>query len=87
MTMEELIKEYEIYAEQNGFKLNPDREVVERIVRGLLEKEKQFGFRFCPCRRVTEDQEENKKIICPCAYHKEEIEKGGHCLCNLFVKK
>jgi len=86
MTPEELIKEYEAYAEKNGFKLNPDREVVERIVKGLLEREKESGSKFCPCRRVTENEEENKKIICPCAYHKDEIEKFGHCLCGLFVR-
>ena len=84
--VEKLIKEYEEYAEKNGFKLNPNREVVERIVKGLLEREKKLGKRYCPCRRVTGNQEEDKKIICPCVYHKEEIAKLGHCLCGLFVK-
>lgn len=83
---EELIKEYEEYAEENGIRLNPDRAVVERIVKGLLEREKQLGSRFCPCRRVTGNQKEDKKIICPCQYHLAEIEKDGHCHCGLFVK-
>jgi len=84
--IEEIIKKYEEYAEKNGFRLNSDRAVVERIVKGLLEREKESGSKFCPCRRVTDDEEENKKITCPCVYHKEEIKKLGHCLCNLFVK-
>lgn len=84
--IEKIIREYEIYAENNGFRLNPNREVVERIVKGLLEREKQLGSRYCPCRRVTGNKEEDKKIICPCVYHKEEIEKLDHCLCGLFVK-
>lgn len=84
--MEKLIQKYGEYARENGFSLNPDREAVERIVKGLLEREKKFGARYCPCRRITQNQEEDKKIICPCAFHRQEIEKDGHCLCGLFVK-
>lgn len=83
--IEEIIKKYEIYARENGFRLNPNREAVERIVRGLLENEKKYGARYCPCRRVTGNSEEDKKIICPCIYHLGEIEKNGRCLCQLFV--
>jgi ferredoxin-thioredoxin reductase catalytic chain len=82
----EVIKRYEAYAKENGFSLNPDRKVVERIVRGLLEREEKLGKRYCPCRRVTGNLEEDRKIICPCIYHTGEIEKDGHCLCGLFVK-
>lgn len=81
-----LIKEYEEYAVKNGFKLNPDRKAVEGLARSLLEREKKLGFKYCPCRRVTGNQEEDKKIICPCLYHLEEIEKDGRCFCGLFVK-
>ena len=35
--IEKLIKESEEYARKNGFKLNPDKEIVERLVKGLLE--------------------------------------------------
>ncbi|MFH1894819.1 MAG: ferredoxin-thioredoxin reductase catalytic domain-containing protein, partial [Patescibacteria group bacterium] len=80
--MEELIKKYQEYAKENGFLLNPDRQIVEGVVRGLLAIEKKFGQKYCPCRRVTGDKEEDKKIICPCIYHKEEIAKDGHCYCN-----
>jgi ferredoxin-thioredoxin reductase catalytic subunit len=85
--MEELIKKYEQYAKDNGFKLNPNEKITEGIIKGLLMRQEKFGEKYCPCRRVTEDKEEDKKIICPCVYHKEEIEKDGHCLCNLFVKQ
>ncbi|MBU0476643.1 thioredoxin [Patescibacteria group bacterium] len=81
-----LIKEYEEYAKENGFSLNPNRGVAEKIVNGLLEREKKFSGRYCPCRRITGNLEEDKKIICPCFWHREEIEKDGHCLCRLFVK-
>ena len=82
----EVIKKYEDYAKQNGFKLNPKREIVDRLINGLLEKEKNLGARYCPCRRATGDKDEDKKLICPCYWHKEEIEKEGHCYCWLFVK-
>jgi len=82
-----LIKKYEEYVETNGFKLNPNREVVERIIRGLLENEKKYGQKYCPCRRVSGNLEEDKSKICPCSWHREEIEKNGRCLCGLFVKE
>jgi len=84
--MEEIIKSYQTYAEEQGFKLNPDKEAVERLIKGILENEKKYGARYCPCRRVTGDPEQDKAKICPCRWHKEEIEKDGHCFCRLFVK-
>ena len=81
---EELIKESNDYAKNNGFKLNPDKEVLERVINGLAENEKKYGKRYCPCRRIAGNQEEDSKKICPCHYHKNEIEKDGHCLCDLF---
>jgi ferredoxin-thioredoxin reductase catalytic subunit len=83
---EKLYKEYEEYAKANGFQLNPNRAVVDNLINSLLKREKESGERYCPCRRITEDKEENKRIVCPCAYHKKEIEEDGHCLCFLFVK-
>ena len=82
----ELIKGYEDYAKKSGFSVNPDKESVEKLARGLLANEQKHGAKYCPCRRVTGDKEEDKGKICPCQWHKEEIEKGGRCLCGLFVK-
>lgn len=84
--LEPLIKNYQEYAEKNGFKLNPNREVVERLIKGMLENEKKYGARYCPCRRITGNPEEDKPKICPCQWHQEEIERDGHCFCWLFVK-
>jgi len=82
-----LIKKYEEYAETNGFKLNPNREVMARIVKGLLEREKKFGKRYCICRRITGNSVEDEKIVCPCIYAPKEIEEQGHCFCGLFWKE
>lgn len=84
--LKKIIKEYTDYAAENNFHLNPDNETVKRIIKGLLENEKKYGKRFCPCRRVVGNPEEDKLKICPCYWHKEEIEKNGRCLCNLFVR-
>jgi len=79
-------EEYKKYAKENGFKLNPNEKIVDSIIAGLKRNEEKYGERYCPCRKITGDKEIDKKIICPCVYHKEEIEKDGHCHCRLFVK-
>lgn len=84
--MEKLIKRSEEYAESKGLRLNPNRAIVEGIVKGLLTRKENFGEIYCPCRRMTGNKEEDKKIICPCIYHLDEIDKDGHCFCNLFIK-
>jgi len=84
--VKKLIQEYEEYAEKNGFKLNPNRKAVEGLVQRLLENEKKYGARYCPCRRITGNPEEDNPKICPCKWHREEIERDGHCHCGLFVK-
>jgi ferredoxin-thioredoxin reductase catalytic subunit len=84
---EELLKEYQDYAEEKGIALNPNERIVSAIIDGLFAREESDGEKYCPCRKVTGDKEEDKKIICPCVYHMDEITEMGHCHCNLFVKK
>lgn len=84
--IEELMKEYGKYAKTSGFQLNPDKKAVERIIGGLLKNEGKYGKKYCPCRMVTGNEKEDSKKTCPCFWHKSEIEKNGHCLCNLYVK-
>lgn len=85
-TLVKTIKGYEEYAKKNGFALNPNKKIAEGVVKGLLEREKKFGKRFCPCRRITGKEEEDAAIVCPCRFHRQEIERDGRCLCGLFVK-
>ena len=81
-----LIRDYIVHAQKNNINLNPNQESVHRIISGLFANEKKYGEKYCPCRRVTGNKEEDKKNICPCVYHLDEVKKDGHCLCNLFVK-
>ena len=85
--IKEIIKEYEKHARKNKWRLNPNKEVVERLIRGMLEREKRFGKRYCVCRRVIGNPEEDEKIVCPCVYARKEIQEQGRCFCGLFLEK
>lgn len=74
------------YAKKNGFVLNPDGEILDIVINGLTANRVKYTKQYCPCRMRTGDEEEDKKIICPCIYHKDEIEQGGMCHCALFFK-
>ena len=41
--IDDLMKEYDEYAKNNGFQLNPDKKAVERIINGLLRNEEKYG--------------------------------------------
>ena len=75
------------YADKKGYTLNPDEEILESVIEGLAQNKLKYGKRYCPCRIITGDPKKDKKIICPCVYHKEEIERDGHCHCMLFYAK
>jgi ferredoxin-thioredoxin reductase catalytic subunit len=84
--IENLIQISDEYAKSKGFKLNPNDIVASGVIKGLLIRKENFGEIYCPCRKMTGNKKEDKRIICPCVYHEEEIAKDGHCFCNLFVK-
>ena len=73
------------YATHSPCRLNPDEKIVERVVKGLTMRKIKFGYAYCPCRFVTGDTEKDRKIICPCVYHIDEIARDGEFHCNLFV--
>ncbi len=75
----------EDYVATSPYELNPDSKHVDKIIKSLAKKKLNKGFYYCPCRMLSDDKETDAKIICPCEYHKEEIEKDGICSCDLFV--
>ena len=85
--LEILFKKYQSYAQQNGLQLNPNKEIVDYLLTALLERKKKYGKEYCPCRRINNISSYNETIICPCIYHKKEIQELGHCRCYLFVKQ
>jgi len=87
MNAEQLRAILERYAKSQGFQLNPDDKILDVIIQGLLQNEQKLGRRYCPCRAITGDPGQDRKIICPCIYHKNELKQMGHCHCGLFVVK
>jgi len=85
--IEKLRAAMEKYAKKKGYSLNPDRELVDTILRGLLENRRKYGYQYCPCRVLTGIKEEDLPKICPCKWHEEEIRTMGHCHCGLFVRR
>ena len=87
MRKEELNKASKKHADKEGFLLQPDMSKRDMIFTGLLRNQEKYGKTYCPCRRVTGNKEQDKKIICPCIYHKDEVKNDGHCKCYLYLKK
>jgi ferredoxin-thioredoxin reductase catalytic subunit len=86
---EKIIKIWEEFvANQRTFKLNPDREIVRKLAEGVLENERNYDLKFCPCRLRTGDRQEDFKLICPCNFFIQKIwQEKGECWCGLFVAK
>jgi len=83
---EELKKQLQEYADKARIKYNPNKKIVNNVIKRLLINKKEHGEIYCPCRIITEDNKKDKEIICPCVFHRGEIELQEHCHCNLFVK-
>ena len=54
-----------------GFRLNPDKEYVEKIISGTLKKEGH-----CPCQLKADET-----TLCPC----DKFIAEGKCCCKLFI--
>lgn len=77
----------EKYASRAGYKLNEDQEILTAVVEGLSRNKALHGKQYCPCRMLSGDPEEDRAKICPCKWHKEEIDKDGMCHCQLYFSK
>ncbi len=73
------------YARENKICLNSNKKIVESLINALIKREEKYGQRYCPCRVVSDNQEKNKDIICPCQSCLDEIKQNGHCHCFLFT--
>lgn len=81
---QQIVRFVETYSKKKNFPLNPDQEERDMVIDGLLANKESYGRQYCPCRPVEGIPEVDKKKICPCAWHIEEIERDGHCHCRLF---
>ncbi len=88
MDKEQLMNLLQKITENKDFMLNPDKEKVGKIVEGLLQNEKRFKLRLCPCRLRDGTRERDLQLLCPCKFKEDEAWKNlGRCTCNLFVKR
>ena len=76
----------EKYIAKSPYAFNPDQEKVDDILDGLAMKKLKKGKFYCPCRIFTGDETKDRKTICPCIWHRQEIEEKGTCCCEIFVK-
>jgi ferredoxin-thioredoxin reductase catalytic subunit len=80
----------ESFAAGQVFQVNPDREKVDLLLKGVAENEGNHGLKFCPCRLRTKDWTEDQRLVCPCNFTIHETYKGvadGECWCGLFVRR
>ncbi len=83
----EILREAKEFAQANDLKINPDKKIVEAVIKGIAKNKEKYGKKYCPCRAVTGNEELDKKSVCTCAFSAEEIKKTGHCKCRLFFSK
>ena len=87
---EEVLRTYERLkkeAEEGGYRLNPDREFVLRLVQGLLDNGRRYGYWQCPCRLAFGEKARDIDLICPCYYRDSDLEEYGACYCALYVSE
>jgi ferredoxin-thioredoxin reductase catalytic subunit len=77
----------ERYVGRGRYCLNPDPVTVEHVEAGLARNLVQYGHWYCPCRDVTGDAEQDRKNICPCPQHHDDIARDGVCECGIFVSR
>ncbi len=88
MNRKQLKAAWEKFTENNDFRLNPDKEMVDMVVTGVLDNEKQSGLKLCPCRLSDGTRKRDLELICPCNFKVQDVWKNeGRCWCGLFVKK
>jgi len=80
----------EEFAEKNEFKVNPNTEKVNMLIEGVFSCDENHGMKYCPCRLIAKDFEEDLKLVCPCNFLIHETYKDkedGECWCGLFVRR
>jgi ferredoxin-thioredoxin reductase catalytic subunit/rubredoxin len=85
--VERLCSRLEKEAKAGGYNLNPDRDFVKGLVKGLITNERRYGYRACPCRLASGEKAEDLDIICPCDYRDADVSEFGACYCALYVSK
>jgi ferredoxin-thioredoxin reductase catalytic subunit len=86
-TLKEVTRTAKRHAQRRGLALQPDATQLRYVLNGLAETVRKYGKPFCPCKPVSGDAEKDRRNICPCRTHREEIEQSGECECGLFTRR
>jgi ferredoxin-thioredoxin reductase catalytic subunit len=84
-SIKEIKDEISAEAEETGYMLNPDREILDGIIEGIAINEEKLGYWNCPCRMDSGSRLDDFDIICPCKYSDPDLEEYGRCYCALYV--
>lgn len=83
----EMYQYVEEVAERNGYYLCPDEDLLDDLVEGLVENERRYGYKSCPCRPASGIKKYDVDILCPCEYCDADVNEHGMCYCGLFVSE
>ena len=84
---ERAVRFSERYVARGPYEFFPEEEVVIEVQKGLGENELNNGYRYCPWMPLSGDPVEDRKKICPCERHHEDIERDGFCIWMFFVSE
>ncbi len=74
-------------AQKKHVRLNPDKKVVDNVVKGIVRNLAKHGSAYCPCRIVTGNEEIDRFNVCPCSNMESEVKTNGQCKCRLYFKE
>lgn len=84
--LEEFLGILRDWVDGKDFALNSDEEHLGFTLEGILRCERQQGLKYCPCRVITEDFNNDLELICPCNFKIQKTwEEQGRCWCGLFI--
>ncbi|MFC1571435.1 ferredoxin-thioredoxin reductase catalytic domain-containing protein [Candidatus Margulisiibacteriota bacterium] len=87
LNKQEILAAFEEFCQKNEFNLNFNKAHVEACIDGILENEKKYGLKYCPCRIAVGDFEKDVELLCPCNFKaQEKYRNQGECWCGLFKK-
>lgn len=84
---DELYQELKELAKRDGYILQPEKVILDDLLIGLIENEKRYGYRSCPCRLAAGVLASDMDIICPCDYRDPDLDEYGCCYCTLYVSE
>ncbi|HOP26504.1 MAG TPA: ferredoxin-thioredoxin reductase catalytic domain-containing protein [Candidatus Sabulitectum sp.] len=79
----EVLRRAEEFASLNGYRLNDDRERIEKVIGLMTMNVKSAGDHYCPCKQ-SHPLDPERDVVCPCPELSSEIEADGNCFCKLF---